>query len=64
MTPARFAPEAVRTPFVEAPAEAIANAPLPGTRLWWLALAPGLYARLHALQFRSANMNEPGSETA
>ena len=24
----------------------------------------GLYARLHALQFRSADMNEPGSETA
>ena len=39
MSPVRFAPEPLRTAFVEAPAEAIANAPLPGTRLWWLALA-------------------------
>ncbi len=55
MTPARFAPEAVRTAFVESPAEAFANAPLPGTRLWWLTLAvpfgmpapaPGQFAML------------------
>jgi len=39
MTPVRTAPAPLRTAFVEAEAEAIANAPLPGTRLWWLALA-------------------------
>ncbi len=38
MKPSRFAPEAVRTPFVEVKARARTNGPLEGTRLRWLEL--------------------------
>jgi NAD(P)H-flavin reductase len=41
MKPARFAPEPVRTAFVETAGSATKNGLIPGTRLWWLELAVG-----------------------
>jgi dihydroorotate dehydrogenase electron transfer subunit len=41
MKPARFAPEPVRTAFVETAGTATKNGLIPGTRLWWLELAVG-----------------------